>query len=134
MAFPIFVHCFTCTKKFAAAENICRALSQQRIVVLRFDFTGFGESPGEFETSTFPQNVADLVAANRYLSERHRSPEILIGHSIRRRSCTACSPSNQLAQSCGHHRRTLPSTTRFAPFRSGQRRNPPIRESGGPNW
>ncbi len=47
--------------------NISRALAQARIAVLRFDFTGLGESEGEFAETTFSSNVDDLVAAAEYL-------------------------------------------------------------------
>lgn len=80
--FALFAHCFTCTKNIAAAVNISRALSRQRIAVLRFDFTGLGESGGEFAATTFSDNVADIVAASRFLREKHGAPVILIGHSL----------------------------------------------------
>ncbi|MDT8440840.1 MAG: bifunctional alpha/beta hydrolase/OsmC family protein [Desulfuromonadales bacterium] len=80
--FALFAHCFTCTKNIAAAVNISRALSRRKIAVLRFDFTGLGESGGEFAATTFSDNVADLVAAGRFLGDRHRPPDILIGHSL----------------------------------------------------
>ena len=82
LAYAIFAHCFTCTKNSLAAANIARALSRQRIAVLRFDFTGLGESKGEFAATTFTHNVKDLLAAARFLEEKHQSPEILLGHSL----------------------------------------------------
>ena len=82
LAFAVFAHCFTCTKNIKAAVNICRALSHRRIAVLRFDFTGLGESGGEFAATTFSDNVADLVAAADFFARDHRPPEILIGHSL----------------------------------------------------
>jgi alpha/beta superfamily hydrolase len=82
IAFALFAHCFTCTKNIAAAANIARALSRQRIAVLRFDFTGLGESLGEFAETTFSSQIGDLVAAARFLEERHQAPKILIGHSL----------------------------------------------------
>jgi len=81
-AFALFAHCFTCTKNIRAAVTISRALAQQGIGVLRFDFTGLGESDGDFADTNFSSNVDDLVAAGRYLSETHAAPTILIGHSL----------------------------------------------------
>ena len=81
-AFALFAHCFTCTKNIRAAVTISRALAQQGIGVLRFDFTGLGESDGDFADTNFSSNVDDLVAAGRYLSEAHEAPSILIGHSL----------------------------------------------------
>ena len=82
LAYALFAHCFTCSKNLAAAANIAQALARRRIAVLRFDFTGLGESEGAFADSTFSSDVSDLVAAARYLEEHYQSPRILIGHSL----------------------------------------------------
>lgn len=82
LAFAVFAHCFTCTKNINAAVNICRSLSRRRIAVLRFDFTGLGESDGEFAATTFTDNIDDIVAAGKFLHEAYQAPEILIGHSL----------------------------------------------------
>ena len=82
LAYAIFAHCFTCTKNFKAVVNISRALARESIAVLRFDFTGLGESEGEFEETNFSTNVADLVAASRYLEGSYEAPKLLIGHSL----------------------------------------------------
>ncbi len=82
VAYAIFAHCFTCTKNLKAVVNINRALAKESIAVLRFDFTGLGESEGEFEETNFSTNVADLVAASRYLEEFYEAPKLLIGHSL----------------------------------------------------
>lgn len=82
VAYALFAHCFTCTKNLAAAANICRALSRRRIAVLRFDFTGLGESEGEFSDTTFSSNVSDLIDAARFLEKEYAAPRILIGHSL----------------------------------------------------
>jgi putative redox protein len=62
--------------------NINRALAGEGIAVLRFDFTGLGESEGEIEETNFSTNVADLVAASRYLEDSFEPPKLLIGHSL----------------------------------------------------
>ena len=46
-AYAIFAHCFTCGKNLKAAVNIARALTAAGFAVLRFDFTGVGESEGD---------------------------------------------------------------------------------------
>ncbi len=81
-AFALFAHCFTCSKDLRAAGAISRALTRHGIAVLRFDFTGLGESEGEFADTNFSSNVEDLVAAADYLSEHHEAPRILVGHSL----------------------------------------------------
>ncbi|MGO9312284.1 MAG: alpha/beta fold hydrolase [Syntrophobacteraceae bacterium] len=81
-AFAIFAHCFTCTKNLNAVVNIDRALSMNGIAVLRFDFTGLGESEGDFSETNFSTNVADLIAASDFLKEAYEAPRLLIGHSL----------------------------------------------------
>lgn len=82
VAFALFAHCFTCTKQYKAVVNISRALSRARIGVLRFDFTGLGESEGDFAETTFSSNVEDLLAAARFLEREWEAPSILVGHSL----------------------------------------------------
>jgi len=81
-AFAIFAHCFTCTKNFNAVVNINRALARHGLAVLRFDFTGLGESEGDFSETNFSTNVSDLIAAADFLSDRFEAPKLLIGHSL----------------------------------------------------
>lgn len=81
-AFALFAHCFTCSKNSIAASRISRALTSSGIAVLRFDFTGLGQSDGDFANTNFSSNVADVVSAADYLRENYRAPSILIGHSL----------------------------------------------------
>ncbi|NRA57499.1 MAG: osmotically inducible protein C, partial [Phycisphaerales bacterium] len=53
LAFAVFAHCFTCSKETVAAARVSRGLAKRGIGVLRLDFTGLGESGGEFAESTF---------------------------------------------------------------------------------
>lgn len=82
IAYALFAHCFTCSKQFKAVVNISRALAQAHIGVLRFDFTGLGESEGDFADTTFSSNVEDLVAAAEFLEREYAAPTILVGHSL----------------------------------------------------
>ena len=50
--------------------------------MLRFDFTGLGESEGDFSDTNFSSNVDDLIVAADFLQSNYRAPEILIGHSF----------------------------------------------------
>lgn len=81
-AWALFAHCFTCGKDNAAAGRISRALAAQGIAVLRFDFTGLGESEGEFAATGFSSNVEDLVHAADHLRDQFSAPAVLIGHSL----------------------------------------------------
>ena len=80
--FVLFAHCFTCNKNFIAIRNISRALTAEGFGVLRFDFTGLGESEGEFSDSNFSGNVEDLLEAAKYLEEHYSAPTLIIGHSL----------------------------------------------------
>jgi len=82
MAYALFAHCFTCSKDVAAASRITRALSKKGIAVLRFDFTGLGNSDGDFANTDFSSNLSDLNAAAKYLEENYTAPVMLIGHSL----------------------------------------------------
>jgi putative redox protein len=81
-AVAVFAHCFTCSKDLTAVRQIAKALTDAGIAVLRFDFTGLGQSGGEFAESTFTANVADIGAAVQYLTARDLPPTLLIGHSL----------------------------------------------------
>ncbi len=81
-AWAIFAHCFTCSKKSLAASRVARGLAERGIGVLRFDFTGLGDSQGDFATSGFSSNVSDLVAAAGWMATTGRSVSLMIGHSL----------------------------------------------------
>ncbi len=81
-AYAVFAHCFTCSKDSKAATFVSQALAARGIATLRFDFTGLGQSGGDFADSSFSANVADLIAAVRHLGAQFAPPQILIGHSL----------------------------------------------------
>jgi alpha/beta superfamily hydrolase len=81
-SFALFAHCFTCNKNLSAIRNISRALTSAGFGVMRFDFTGLGESEGDFADTNFSSNIQDLQAAAAYLEENHAAPSLLIGHSL----------------------------------------------------
>ena len=81
-SFALFAHCFTCGKDIAAASRIARALVARGIAVMRFDFTGLGNSDGDFANTNFSSNVQDLEAAADFLRSNYLAPSLLIGHSL----------------------------------------------------
>lgn len=81
-AYALFAHCFTGSKDIYAASRIAKKLEEHNIAVLRFDFTGLGNSEGDFENTNFSSNVEDLVAAANFMREELEAPKILIGHSL----------------------------------------------------
>lgn len=78
----IFAHCFTCSKNLSAIRAISQALGRYNIAVLSFDFTGLGESEGDFADTSFSSNVSDLVDAAAWLTENYAAPQLLVGHSL----------------------------------------------------
>ncbi len=81
-AFALFAHCFTCGKDIAAASRISRSLASSGIAVLRFDFTGLGNSDGDFANTNFSSNIDDLISAAEALEAQYEAPSLLVGHSL----------------------------------------------------
>jgi len=81
-ATALFAHCFTCSKDLKAVRRISRALVDEGVAVFSFDFTGLGESEGDFADTNFSSNLADLEAACRHLGTILEAPSLLLGHSL----------------------------------------------------
>ncbi len=80
--YAVFAHCFTCSKNLSAVKNISRALTSNGFGVLRFDFTGLGESEGDFSDTNFSSNVDDLINVTEQFGKKYAAPTLLIGHSL----------------------------------------------------
>jgi uncharacterized OsmC-like protein/alpha/beta superfamily hydrolase len=80
--YAIFAHCFTCSSNLGIVRHISRNLTSNGIAVLRFDFTGLGQSDGDFSETNFSSNVEDIVAVYDFLNKNYQAPELLIGHSL----------------------------------------------------
>lgn len=78
----LYAHCFTCTRQSKAAVWIARALARHGIACLRFDFTGLGDSKGDFGEKGFDSDVTDVAAAADALGEKYPGPLLLVGHSL----------------------------------------------------
>ena len=81
-AVALFSHCFTCTKDLKAIVRIGRRLAEFGIAVLRFDFTGLGDSSGSFSDSSFDSNCDDVRSAIEFIQQKLGPPKLLIGHSL----------------------------------------------------
>lgn len=81
-AYLLFSHCFTCSKDLKAIVRISRRLAEHGYGVLRYDFTGVGESQGDFAKTHFTSTQFDLEQASDFLEREYRAPVILIGHSF----------------------------------------------------
>ncbi len=80
--YALFAHFFTGNKNFTAVRNISRALTQNQIAVMRFDFTGLGKSEGNFEDTNFTTNISDLISAAQFLTTNFQAPKLIVGHSL----------------------------------------------------
>jgi putative redox protein len=81
-AWAIASHCFTCSKDTITVFRLSRLLAEQGIAVLRFDFTGLGNSEGDFARTNFTTDVTDVHAAAEFLRNHYEAPALLIGHSL----------------------------------------------------
>jgi uncharacterized OsmC-like protein/alpha-beta hydrolase superfamily lysophospholipase len=80
--YALFAHGFTFNKNLTAVRNISRAMSINGIGVLRFDYTGLGESEGDVAGTNFSSSIDDLLEAARFLEAEYEAPAILVGHSL----------------------------------------------------
>ncbi len=78
----LLAHCFTCSKDQRTTARLARALAAADYAVLRFDFTGLGDSEGEFAATSIATNVRDVVAAATELVRRGFGPCGMLGHSL----------------------------------------------------
>jgi alpha-beta hydrolase superfamily lysophospholipase len=83
----LVVHCFTCSKDLNTMSRLARGLAGAGFAVLRFDFTGLGESGGDFSATTLSTNLGDLARAVACLEERAPGPIGLVGHSLGGAAC-----------------------------------------------
>lgn len=80
--YALFAHCFTCSKNSLAASRVSIRLAELGYGVLRFDFTGLGQSEGDFSNTNFSSNIEDLVAAAKWMESQGMSPSLAVGHSL----------------------------------------------------
>ncbi len=126
-AMAVFSHCFTCSKDIKATVRIARALAGAGFGVLRFDFTGLGDSEGQFADSNFTTNRADLLAAIRFTTANFAAPSLLVGHSFGGAACLAV--AEQVASVRGVCTIASPSDTHHLAALL-ERMNPQIAQTG----
>jgi alpha-beta hydrolase superfamily lysophospholipase len=80
--YSMLIPCFTCSKDLKPIVNLSSALIELGLAVFRFDFTGLGESEGDFSNITYSMMLEDLMDAADYLQGTYGSPGLLIGHSL----------------------------------------------------
>jgi len=95
--YAIMCHCFTCTRQTLTTSRLCRGLAQAGVAVLRFDFTGLGESEGSFADSHFSSMIGDIECAAEFLHKHYQAPDYLLGHSMGGTACLAASQNGSIA-------------------------------------
>lgn len=73
---------FGCGKDILIASRAARRLLQYGIGTLRLDFTGIGQSEGDFSLTNLDTQIQDFTSAADWLRQHVRAPDILIGHSF----------------------------------------------------
>ncbi len=109
VGFVLMAHCFTCSKDLKASVRIARGLAESGWGVLRFDFTGLGNSQGDFAQTNFRSNRLDLLAAAKFLADSHQPPALLVGHSFG--GAAAISVANEIESIRGVVALAAPSET-----------------------
>ncbi len=82
IGYALLAHCFTCSKDLSSLRRLARTLGEFGIGVMSFDFTGLGQSEGDFSDSGFSSQSSDLVDAAEWLTSNYARPDVLIGHSL----------------------------------------------------
>ncbi|MFV1989832.1 MAG: alpha/beta hydrolase family protein [Acidimicrobiales bacterium] len=78
----LMAHCFTCSKDIHTMTRLAHGFAEGGYAALRFDFTGLGDSGGDFADTSVSANVADLTRATLTLIQRGYGPCGLVGHSL----------------------------------------------------
>lgn len=80
--YAVFSHCYTCSRNIKSFHIISEHLANHGIGVLRFDFTGIGDSDGDFSDTNFAYDIDDIVAVSEYMAANYAPVKVLIGHSM----------------------------------------------------
>jgi len=78
----VLAHCFTCSKHQRIMRRACDTLAGKGYLVLRFDFSGNGESEGKFEEATYSKEIKDMDSAISFMEKQGVSWIGILGHSM----------------------------------------------------
>ncbi|MFZ2634499.1 MAG: alpha/beta fold hydrolase [Desulfosalsimonadaceae bacterium] len=78
----ILGHCFTCSRHTRILMDLSRDMATHGYMALRFDFSGNGQSEGDFKESTYSKQIRELQCAVDYIRANDISDIILAGHSM----------------------------------------------------
>ena len=75
-------HCFTCSRHTGILRQLADDLSREGFITLRFDFSGNGQSEGDFVESTFSTQISEMQTAVEFLAGRDADWIGVAGHSM----------------------------------------------------
>jgi uncharacterized protein len=75
-------HCFTCSRHTSILRDISRRLRDDGIAALRFDFSGNGQSEGDFARTTYTRHIDEMRRAAEMLRDEGCVRLGLAGHSM----------------------------------------------------
>ncbi len=75
-------HCFTCSRHTRILVDLGNALTDLGVCVLRFDFSGNGQSEGRFEASTYSKQVEEMTVAVDFMKQNGSDHILIGGHSM----------------------------------------------------
>jgi uncharacterized protein len=79
----ILAHCFTCSRHAKVMRKLCDYLAENGFLILRFDFSGNGESEGKFEEATYSKEIKDMHSAIEYMCTKKGITSLgALGHSM----------------------------------------------------
>jgi putative redox protein len=78
----VFGHCFTCSRHTLIIRQACNELASEGVLALRFDFSGNGQSEGEFSASNYSKQIAEMQTAADVIAEKGARWIGLAGHSM----------------------------------------------------
>jgi len=75
-------HCFTCTRHTGILRRVAGELTQRGFIALRFDFSGNGQSQGDFADSTYSKQISEMQTAMALVERKGARWIGLAGHSM----------------------------------------------------
>uniref|UniRef100_A0A0E0JKD9 Serine aminopeptidase S33 domain-containing protein n=1 Tax=Oryza punctata TaxID=4537 RepID=A0A0E0JKD9_ORYPU len=77
----VLCHGFTASKNDSIIVDLANALTKQGIGIFRFDFSGNGESEGEFQYGNYRKEADDLHSVVSHLNQEKYDIKAIVGHS-----------------------------------------------------
>uniref|UniRef100_A0ACD5Y4C6 Uncharacterized protein n=1 Tax=Avena sativa TaxID=4498 RepID=A0ACD5Y4C6_AVESA len=77
----VLCHGFTASKSDSIIVDLTDAITKQGISIFRFDFSGNGESEGEFQYGNYRKEADDLHSVVSYLYQNKYDVTAIVGHS-----------------------------------------------------